>query len=300
MNTSRTPRVAILGLGIMGSAFALRAVRAGQAVTGWDRNPKQLAALAADGLRAATSPAEAAANADLVVTMVADAEAVLSVMRDEGAFAAMPAGANWAQMATIGLAGIEQSAALAATRPEINLVDAPVSGSKAAAEEGNLIVLASGDRQRVNQATTVFFEILAAQVHWLGPIGSGTRMKLLLNAWLAFLNEGDAELVGLADVLGVNPRTFLEVVAGGPLVPRWALNKIEKIVERKTNQTEVPLRWAEKDVRLALDAAGDERARLPILSEIVNVWASALDEFGTHDLSAIYDALARRASTPAR
>jgi 3-hydroxyisobutyrate dehydrogenase len=301
MNERTVQRVGILGLGIMGSAFARRASGAGLIVTGWDRAPEHATALAADGVREARSPADAAAGADVVVTMVTDADAVLSVMRDQGAFAAMPAGATWAQMATIGLDGIQQSERLAATRPEITLVDAPVSGSKATAEAGKLIVLASGDRERANPATARFFSSIATQTHWLGPVGSGTRMKLLLNAWLAVVNEGVAEVVGLADVLGVPPRQFTAVVTGGPLVPPWALAKIEKIANQKTAETEFPLRWAEKDVRLALDAAGDaERARLPILNEIAEVWATALDEFGSQDLSAIYTALARRAAGTVR
>lgn len=204
-------------------------------------------------------------------------------------------------MATIGLEGIEQSAALAATRLELTLLDAPVSGSKAAAEDGKLVVLASGDQARANPATARFFSSIAVQTHWLGPVGTGTRMKLLLNAWIAVLNEGVAEVVNLADILGIAPQDFTAVVAGGPLVPPWASAKIEKIAHGRTDETEFPLRWAEKDVRLALDAAGGaERARLPILNEIAKVWVTALDEFGTQDLSAVYTALARRAASTVR
>jgi len=294
MNERTTQRVTILGLGIMGSAFAQRAAGAGLVVTGWDRNPERLTALAGDGVIAARSPAEAVAGADTVVTMVPDADAVLSVMRELGAFAAMAPGSTWAQMATVGLAGIEQSAALAATRPEITFVDAPVSGSKATALEGKLIVLASGDRERTNPATIRFFSSLAAQTDWLGPAGAGTRMKLLLNAWIAVLNEGVAEVLALADTLGVAPHDLLSVVTGGPLVPPWALAKIAKIAQQRTNVPEFPLRWATKDVNLALDAAGDARARVPILNDIANVWDAALDQYGTADLSAIYNALLRR------
>jgi 3-hydroxyisobutyrate dehydrogenase len=301
MNERTTHRVAILGLGIMGSAFARRAAQAGIFVSGWDRTPERAIALAADGVHPARSPAEAAADADAVVTMVADAAAVLNVMRDQGAFGAMPSGATWAQMATIGIDGVRQAAELAADRPDITLLDAPVSGSKTAAAEGKLVVLASGERERANPAAIRLFAALASQTHWLGPVGAGTRMKLLLNAWLAVLNEGVAEVAGLADVLGVAPRQFSALVAGGALVPPWALAKLDKIAERRTNETEFPLRWAEKDVVLALDAAGDAaRTRLPILNEIAKVWATALDEFGTHDLSAIYTALARRTTSVPR
>jgi 3-hydroxyisobutyrate dehydrogenase len=207
----------------------------------------------------------------------------------------MAAGSTWAQMATIGLEGIRQAADLATTRPEVTLLDAPVSGSKTAALAGKLVVLASGNRELANPGAMRLFSSLAQQTHWLGPVGAGTRMKLLLNAWIAVLNEGVAEIMGLADVLGVEPKAFTGVVAGGPLVPSWALAKVEKIAQRRTEETEFPLKWADKDVRLALDAAGEAaRARLPILNDIANVWATALDEFGADDLSAVYEALACR------
>jgi 3-hydroxyisobutyrate dehydrogenase len=294
MNETSPTRIAVLGLGTMGSAFARRAADAGLRVTAWDRNPERETALANERVQAARSAQEAARDADAVVTMVADAEAVLSVMHERDAFIAMKDGAAWVQMSTIGVEGTERAMRLAATRPEITFIDAPVSGSKGVAEQGKLVVLASGDRNRAGVAVQRFFETIAAQVHWLGKAGEGTRMKLLFNAWIGILIEDVAEVATLAHALEIDPRRFAELAQGGPLVPPWALQKLAKITEGRTTETEFALRWAEKDLRLALSAAGEARRRLPALNEIAMTWADALHDFGGDDISAVYLALQRR------
>jgi 3-hydroxyisobutyrate dehydrogenase len=290
MSEQTSVKTTFLGLGIMGAEFARTAARRGLQVRGWDRTPARAAALAADGIRPAKTAAEAAAEADVVVTMVADGDAVLNVMEAQGALAAMRSGASWVQMSTIGVEGTERALRLAASRPDVTYVDAPVSGSKALAEQGKLLILASGDRERAGAAVQHAFDALGT-TQWLGEAGQGTRMKLLFNAWIAIIMEGVAEAVVLAGALGIDPQRFASLVSGGPLVPAWALAKMKKITENKTAETEFPLRWADKDVRLALSAAGEQRARLPVLSTIDAQWARAVERFGGDDLSAVYLAL---------
>jgi 3-hydroxyisobutyrate dehydrogenase len=194
-------------------------------------------------------------------------------------------------MSTIGVEGTERAWRLAGTRPEIGFLDAPVSGSKAAAEEGKLVILASGDRGRAGATAQPFFDAIGTQTHWLGDVGQGTRMKLLFNAWIAVLNEGVAEVSILGDALGIDISRFSSLLSGGRLVPPWAVAKLQKIKEGRTADTEFSLRWAHKDVQLALAAAGQEGARLPILNKIDTTWAEAEPGFGENDLSAIYLAL---------
>ncbi len=123
----------------MGSALAHDAARAGLPTIAWDRDPRHGASLTGDNLSFATSLMDAVRSADVVVTMVPDADAVMNVMQDLGAFAAMKSGAAWVQMATVGIDGIERALRLAQTRPEIAFVDAPVSGSRGPAEAGKLV-----------------------------------------------------------------------------------------------------------------------------------------------------------------
>jgi 3-hydroxyisobutyrate dehydrogenase len=290
MSEQSSAKVAILGLGIMGSEIARTAARRGLQAAGWDRTPARAAALTADGVRPMKTAAEAAGDADVVVTMVADADAVMNVMEAQGAFAAMRSGTTWVQMSTIGVEGTDRALRLVATRSDVTFIDAPVSGSKAVAEQGKLLILASGDRERAGTAVQRFFDALG-RTEWLGQAGQGTRMKLLFNAWIAITMEGVAEAAILADSLRIDLQRFASLVSGGPLVPPWALGKMKKIAENKTGETEFPLRWADKDVRLALSAAGAQRARLPMLNTIDAQWSRAVERFGGDDLSAIYLAL---------
>ncbi|MGZ3551669.1 MAG: NAD(P)-dependent oxidoreductase [Vulcanimicrobiaceae bacterium] len=295
MSETVPPRITILGLGIMGSAIARRALSMGLRVTGWDRTPARAQTLATNGLEVAENPRTAAANADVVVTMVADADAVMNVMDDLGAFKAMTPRSTWVQMATIGLEGIISAIRLAGTRSDVAFVDAPVSGSKIPAQEGKLIVLASGDRSRAGEPVERFFSAIASKVWWLGEEGQGTRMKILMNAWIGILMEGIAEVAILARVIGIDPQRFHEIVSGGPLAAPWALGKLAKIFQKRTQETEFPLRWATKDVRLALEAAGEASAALPVLRQILTTWDAAVEEgFGGDDLSAVYVALSRQ------
>ena len=140
--------------------------------------------------------------------MVSSADAVLSIMKEREVLPAMKPGAVWIQMSTIGVEGTERASRLAVTRPEIGFLDAPVSGSKAAAEQGKLVILASGDQVRAGAAAQPFFDAIAAQTHWLGDVGQGTRMKLLFNTWIAVLMEGVAEVSVLGDALGIDLGRF--------------------------------------------------------------------------------------------
>jgi 3-hydroxyisobutyrate dehydrogenase len=224
----------------------------------------------------------------LVVTILFDADAVLDVMGDEHAFDAMKPGATWVQMSTIGVAGTERAIALAAGRPDVAFVDAPVSGSKDSAEQRQLVVFASGDHDRARAIVQPFFDAIARDVHWLGAAGQGTRMGLLFNAWIGILIENIAEVTALAHALGIETRRFVELVSDGSLVPPWALAKFRKIVDDRTGEVEVPLRLAHKNVLLALAAAGTERPKLTVLDHIATKWADVIPSFGDSDISALY------------
>jgi 3-hydroxyisobutyrate dehydrogenase len=283
--------VSILGLGIMGTAMARSAARGGLSTTVWNRSPTSPSDFVPHNIRIAETARDAVRQADVVVTMVSTTEAVLSIMKERETLAAMKPGAVWVQMSTIGVEGTERAWRLAQTRPEIVFVDAPVSGSKTAAEEAKLVILASGDQARAGAQVQQFFDAIGTRTHWLGTVGHGTRMKLMFNAWLGILNEGVAEVSILGDALGIDQGQFASLVTGGPLVPSWAVAKLQKIQAGRTSDPEFPLRWAHKDVELALTAAGESRSRLPILNHIDAIWEDAEHDYGTQDLSAIYVAL---------
>jgi 3-hydroxyisobutyrate dehydrogenase len=147
MSSMQAP-VAVLGIGAIGHGMAASALRVGIPTIVWNRDPAATRDLAQIGAVVAETAADAARAAGIVVTMVTDADAVISIARDQGMLAALAPGAIWVQMSTIGVAGIERVAAMVdAERPDVMLLDAPVSGSRDPAEQGQLTIFASGPRR---------------------------------------------------------------------------------------------------------------------------------------------------------
>jgi 3-hydroxyisobutyrate dehydrogenase len=293
--TERQPSdsdVAVLGTGIMGSAMARNLVRAGLRTTVWDRSPSASAALADAGACVAASPDEAVRSARIVITMLPTAEAVSSVMFDGGVAASLANGAAWAQMGTIGVTETQEVAArLAQLRPDVLFVDAPVSGSKGPAAAGKLLILASGPDE-AEPIVRPAFSAIGRKTVWLGQVGQGSRMKLVVNAYMAILIEGVAEALELADRLGIDPGKLAEAIEGGPLDAPIADAKLHKM-ERDDFAAEFPMKWALKDVDLALEEAGADPP--PLLAALSPQWHAAVDAgLGREDVSAARLALARR------
>ena len=197
------PRVAVLGAGTMGRGMTHSLLRNGFMVDVWDRTSERAAALAGDGAAAHEDAPDAVREADVVITMVADAGAVNQVAFDFGMLDAMRPQAAWAQMSTIGVSPtLELAARVSKERSDVYFVDAPVSGTRLPAENGQLLILASGPEQAKPVLDPVF-AALGRETRWLGEAGAGSRLKLVMNSWLSFLVEGAAEIMALADSLGV-------------------------------------------------------------------------------------------------
>jgi 3-hydroxyisobutyrate dehydrogenase len=277
--------VAVLGMGAMGRGMAASALRAGIPVIVWDRRMEAARDLAGRGAQVAASAADAARQAGVVVTMVTDAEAVLSVARDQGMLAALAPGAVWVQMSTIGVAGTDAVVALAAAeRPDVVLLDAPVSGSREPAERGELTIFASGPGEARSRVAPLF-DALGQRTVWVGPAGAGTRLKLVSNTWLAFANEAVSASVALARRLGLATGTVVDALGGAPLVSPWQAAKLQRIAEGEFSP-QFALSLALKDVHLALQAAGD--GRLEVLACLAGEWQRAVDQgLGDQDLTVV-------------
>ena len=287
--TGTSEPVAVIGVGTMGHGMAASALRAGIPTVVWDRTPAATQDLAVLGAEIAESAADAARRAAIVVTMVPDAAAVVATARDEGMLAALAPGSIWVQMSTIGVAGIERVAALVEQdRPDVTLVDAPVSGSKDPAEHGELTIFASGP-DAVRERVTPLFDALGHQTLWVGPVGRGTRVKVVNNTWLAFGAEAVDASVALAHRLGLDTQTIVEALGAGPLVSPWQSAKLERIAQGDFTP-QFALRLALKDVRLALDAVGDDSFRA--LSCLADEWQQVVaDGLGDQDLTVVAQTL---------
>jgi 3-hydroxyisobutyrate dehydrogenase len=282
-------RVAVLGIGIMGSAMARNLAAAGLETVVWDRSASAMASLADVGALVAASPQDAVRNAGIVITMLPTADAVDSVIFAGGVPAAFEQVAVWAQMGTIGVAATAEFAdRLGRLRPDVIFVDAPVSGSKVPAEAGQLLILASGPRA-AEAAVRPAFSAIGRKTVWLGEVGQGARMKLVVNAYMSVLIEGVAEALELAVRLGIDAAALAGAIEGGPLDAPIADAKLHKM-EFGDFAPEFPLEWALKDVDLAISAAGG--GALPLLGALSRHWYVAVDAgHGREDVSAAYLAL---------
>jgi 3-hydroxyisobutyrate dehydrogenase len=281
----RRPKLAVLGLGTMGRAMAASALRQGLPTIVWNRNPEAARGLVEQGAQVETSVADAVRGADVVITMVTDAAAVGSIAVDLGMLQALPTGAVWAQMSTIGVDGTATiDSIVESRRPDVLFLDAPVSGSKVPAEEGRLTIFASGS-ERARPVVDPVFEAVGQRTVWLGPVGMGTRMKLVNNTLLAFSAEGVANALALARRLGLDVRSVADTVAGGPLVSPWMSGKLARM-EEGDYSPEFPLDLALKDVRLALAEADPQR--FAVLSSLAREWAMVVEAgFGGQDVTVV-------------
>jgi len=293
--TGTSEPVAVIGVGTMGHGMASSALRAGIPTIVWDRTPAASRSLVELGADVAQSAADAARQATIVVTMLPNADAVVAAATDEGMLRALAPGSIWVQMSTIGVAGIERVLALVEReRPDITLVDAPVSGSKDPAEHGELTIFASGPDD-VRARVSPLFDALGHQTLWVGPVGTGTRVKIVNNTWLAFGAEAIDASVALAHRLGLDPRTIVEALEAGPLVSPWQAAKLQRVMNGDFS-AQFALRLALKDVRLALDAAGDDS--FAALSCLADEWQHAVDAgLGDQDLTVVTQALELQVGT---
>ncbi len=276
--------VAVLGTGIMGSAMAGNLLAAGLRTAVWDRSPSATAPLSESGALTAASPADAVRDAPVVITMLPTAEVMNSVIFAGGVAQAFEQGAVWAQMGTIGVTATTEAAGrLGRLRPDAMFVDAPVSGSKGPAQTGQLLILASGPTA-AEQLVRPAFSAIGRKTVWLGEAGQGSRMKLVVNAYMSILIEGVAEALELAGRVGIDTSKLAEAIEGGPLDAPIADAKLHKM-QRGDFAPEFPLEWALKDVDLAIDAAGGET--LPLLAALSRQWRAAVDAgHGREDISA--------------
>jgi 3-hydroxyisobutyrate dehydrogenase len=286
----------VLGIGAMGHGMAASALRAGIPVIVWNRTVEATRDLARRGAQVAGTAADAAQRAAIVVTMVTDADAVISIARDQGMLAALAPGAIWAQMSTIGVAGIDRVAAMAGgERPDVMLVDAPVSGSRDPAERGELTIFASGPGEARSRVAPVF-GALGQRTIWVGTVGAGTRLKLVNNTWLAFATEAVAASVALARRLGLQTGTVVDALGPGPLVSPWQAAKLHRVAGGEFS-AQFALSLALKDVHLALQAAGD--GGLPVLASLAGEWQRAVDHgLGDQDLTVVTRAIEQQEGTP--
>ncbi len=281
----------------MGSAMARNAARAGLAVRAWSRPLDDARRLVADGITVADTAAAATRGAELVVTMVPDADAIDSFRSGpDGFLETMDPEAVWIQSSTIGVAPAERLIAEAREHGR-TIVDAPVLGSKDPAERGELVILASGEPDALARCSP-FFSAVACRVLMVGPVGNGSRMKMVTNGWIMSAVAAIAEAFALAEVLGLDGGMFLDAIAGTPMDMGYAQIKGRMIAER-SYPVQMTLANGLKDARLALTAAREHRLPARVIAAATELMQTAArGGWATEDMAAAFNAAVANSGHP--
>lgn len=269
MSANQTPsarRVGVVGLGIMGSAFASNLLSRGYEVHAYDRTKSRAGPLLARGLIFHATAHELALHVDIVLTSLTDEVAVSAVAQGPEGFLAGPARPRlWIDLSTIDPTASERLTAEAAALG-VQRLDAPVSGSRDLAERGTVIVLVGGDDKTFEEYRWLLND-LGSTVLYLGGPGSGHRMKLVINLYLGLTAESLSEALVLARKLGFDTKTFFDTINQTPHRNYYSQSKAEKI-EAGDFRASFSLANLLKDLRLAMAQGRRAGAVLPV-SEIV-------------------------------
>jgi 3-hydroxyisobutyrate dehydrogenase-like beta-hydroxyacid dehydrogenase len=258
-------RIAFLGLGIMGRPMAANLVKAGHDVTVWNRTPKNV-----DGARAASSPADAAKDAEVVWICVSDTQAVEDVLfGTNGAADSIRKGAIVVDSSTISPTASLRFAERVRQKGA-DFIDAPVTGSKIGAENATLIFIVGGREESVGKLQPLF-SAMGKQVVHVGPNGQGLGAKLAMNLMIAMIYEGFSEALVLARKLGVDQHKLFSLI-NASMVKSGVVEYKMPFVEKRDFSPNFPLRLMYKDIRLMLDAAHETGVDLPGLETVRNIY----------------------------
>ena len=246
--------VGFAGLGRMGTPMARRVLEGGFPLTVWNRSPEPLDALTSAGARAADTPRALAEGSEIVITMLADADALRAVLHgDDGILAGLGTGSIVIDTSTIGpTAAIEFAEAVSGRGAE--WIDSPVSGSTPVAEKGELTLMMGGERAAIDRAEPVL-ETLSQKRFHLGSAGAGAAMKLAINSVVAVLNEAVAEALVLAEQAGIPPEAAYDVLAGGAVGAPLVAYKRDAFLRPDETPVAFTVELMRKDLRLAFELA---------------------------------------------
>jgi 3-hydroxyisobutyrate dehydrogenase len=269
----------------MGLPMARNLARSGFTVRAWNRSPERARPLTEHGVEVCDTPRNAALGCTVLVTMLSDAGAVLDSAG--AALGALERDAIWLQMSTLGIRGIELCAELA-ERYGVTLVDAPVLGTREPAEQGALVILASGP-EGCGDLCEHIFNALGSRTLCVGEAGGGTRCKLAINNWVLGLTAVLAESVSLAERLEIDPQRLLDAIADGPLDVPYAHLKGAAMIDHDFSDPAFRLALARKDAELVLAAAEQARLETPVLRAVAErLHRAERAGHGEDDMAATY------------
>jgi 3-hydroxyisobutyrate dehydrogenase len=280
------PKTAVLGLGAMGARMATNLIKGGHEVTVWNRTIERARAFEAVGAHVARNPREAVTDVEFAISMVRDDEASRFVWLapDHGALDGLAKTAVGIECSTLSVAWVDQLSDRF-TEAGFEFLDAPVAGSRPQADAGQLVFLIGGNRSALDRAEPLL-RTMGAAIHHAGPNGTGTLLKLSVNALFGTQVAAVAEVVGMLKRAGVNLETAVDIIASTPVCSPAA--KVAAGAMLSGNFAPLfPVELVEKDFRYTLAAAGSAD-RAPIAAVVREVFARAIRQgFGEENLTGV-------------
>lgn len=280
--------VGFLGLGIMGKAMSMNLLKHGFKVTVWNRSRSKCEELVEHGASFGETPAAVVKKCKVTIAMLADPSAALSVVfGKDGVLEEISGGKGYIDMSTVD-AETSSKISEGIKAKGGSFLEAPVSGSKKPAEDGQLVILTAGDKELYEEAIPAF-DIMGKKSFFLGPVGNGAKMKLVVNMIMGSTMNAFAEGLELAGQSGLNPHTLLDVLDLGAIANPMFRLKGPAMIQGNYSPA-FPLKHQQKDMRLAL-ALGDENSvPMPVAAAANEAFKKARNMgLGDLDFSAVYE-----------
>jgi 3-hydroxyisobutyrate dehydrogenase len=285
--------VAVLGLGTMGTGLATRLLEQGVQVRVWNRTAERTEPLAKAGAFAAAHPADAVEGTSAAICTVADGDALVAVLR--GPDGILTAGQYQGSLFCASTVAPEEVVRIAGNVPSV--LDVGMLGNREHARTGDLRLFVGGE-ERVFTAGRPLLEMLGKEVVHLGALGSGMRMKLLLNLLMGIEVQAMAEAVELASATGLDRKLVLSTIAGSGFASPVMAFKSKRLAAGRFDKPDFRLRLMAKDLKLVADQAAAAGLRLPLAAAAAETHLRATEQgHGEEDCVAVTHALARNAGT---
>jgi 3-hydroxyisobutyrate dehydrogenase len=286
--------IALLGVGTMGSGMAANLLKAGFPLTVYNRTPAKTEPLIAKGAKTASTPALAAKDAEIILSMLSDDAASQEAwMGANGALDGAKRGTVLVESSTVSPAWIVELSEQAKSRG-LELLDAPVTGSRMQAQEGELKFLVGGSEEALAKAEPILRAMSKEVIH-LGPVGSGAKMKLVNNFLSGVQVAALAEAIAWLERSGLDREKALEILkSGAPGSPLLA--GISSRMVRRDYSVNFLLRLMSKDLQYAVEAAGTTGVNLTTAANARQLFEHAATAgFAEKDMSAVVELVRNQA-----
>jgi 3-hydroxyisobutyrate dehydrogenase-like beta-hydroxyacid dehydrogenase len=291
---TKSVRLGFIGIGNMGSRIARRLIDHGYALTAYDRSFEKASALAENGAEFASSVADLTHKSDVVLSCLTNGEAVRSIyLGADGVFANARPATIVLEMSTV-FPDTARELSRLGHEHGLDILDVAISGSTPAAEQGTLTLLAGGNREIFNSVTSIF-RAIAGRYFYLGPSGSGTAMKLVVNTLLGVGMQTVAEAVALGQRAGLDRNLLLEVLAKTAVIAPALAGKLER-VKNDDYSAQFPVELMNKDFHLILESAAQMKVPMPATAAAFQINSTEFGDQPDADFSIVVDLMEKLAS----